>query len=310
MKAVNKIAQHCSDRFLSRDFWAMFFVTGIYCFSVLIYFNIPGTNLGMYNLAIPLFALGILAIYRDLLPDVWQQHKRTLLLTLALYLWLWISALFGGHTATAVKYTIKYSIYFFVFPSLLTLSFKLVRDRKSQVIYLFLLGFTLLIATFGLIEYFYPKFTPLVWIRPLGFYTKDRLMSLFDSPTKLGVMMALGVLNAYVATKLKYLKPYQGFLSGLLCCIIGIASGSRNFAFSVVTATLLGIFPWKTLNKREVIIVTCISTAIAILILGTVPHLPIRILATIQDIPHNWSTFQAVLSGDKEILALDSTPPR
>lgn len=299
--------RHC---FTDRDTWAMVCVAGIYLFSVLIYFNIPTTDLGMYNIAIPLFALVILGIYRDLLPDVWQRHRRTLLLTLAFYCWLWVSAFFGGHTATATKYTIKYSIYFFVFPALLTLSFKFVRDRKSHVIYVFLFVFTLFVSGFGVIEYFHPQLPLLTWIRDVPPEGGKRLISLFDSSTKLGVMMAFGVLNAYLLVRCQFINYYIASIVGFLCLGIGILSGSRNFVFTLISTGLFGLFPLKVFSRREALSIFLLGAALTTILWGSSPRLVTKLNDTVHDIPHNFGVLQELLSGNEEQLLAGSTPSR
>lgn len=294
-----------------RDHWAMVLVTGIYIFSILIHFNIPKTELGMYNLAIPLLALGILGLYRDLLLDVWRYHRRTLLLTIALYFWLWVSAFFGGHTATAIKYTIKYSIYFFVFPALLTLSFEFVRDRKSDWVYQFLWLFTLVAAGFGIVDYFHPQSSLLTWIRFANPYNGARLMSFFDNPNKLGFMMAFGVINVYVMGKLKILKnPVVIALSTGLCGTIGILSGSRNFFVAIILTMLLGIYPWKILGKREILVTLVVAGGLTALMLGITPTVGTRLIKMAQDVPHNWELVQQMMAGDQETITALSTPAR
>ncbi|NEO82917.1 MAG: O-antigen ligase family protein [Spirulina sp. SIO3F2] len=294
-----------------RDHWAMVLVTGIYIFSILIHFNIPTTDLGMYNLAIPLLSLGILVLYRDLLWDVWQHHRRTLLLTIALYLWLWVSAFFGEHTSTAIKYTIKYSIYFFVFPALLTLSFKFVRDRKSDWIYRFFWILTLITAGFGIVDYLYPQFPLLIWIREPNFHVGFRILSFFDNPNKLGIMMAFGVINSYTIGKAEILRrPIVTALSIFVCGVIGILSGSRNFLIAVTLTLVVGIYPWRVVNKREVIMILIVGVMLSAILLSTNSTIELRVMETAQDMPHNWSLIQKMLLGDEEIINASSTPER
>ncbi|MEM8638277.1 MAG: O-antigen ligase family protein [Cyanobacteria bacterium P01_G01_bin.54] len=294
---------------LDRDGWAMVMLTGIYLFSILIHFNIPTTTLGMYNLAIPLLAIGILWLYRDLLLPIWRCHRLTMLLTLGLYIWAWISALFGGYIPIAAKYTIKYSSYFILFPSLLTLCFAFRRNRKTLWIHHFFLAFTLFIAGFGIIDYVYPRFPVLIWIRtyvnPFG---SSRLMSVFDNPTQLGVIMVFGVLNAYIMRKLKYIKTWLAQLSILVCFAIGIGSGSRNFILTLFLSFIFAIYPCRLLSKREIIGSSLIVIFFIFTLSFVAPTTLERSFQTLVEIPQNLAIISQVLNGNLDSLLTGSIP--
>jgi hypothetical protein len=222
---------------------------------------------------------------------------------------MWVSAFFGGHTPTAVKYTIKYSIYFFVFPALLTMSLQYVRDGTTEVIYKFLLVLTLIFAGFGIYEHFVPDSAFLIWIRQENIFP-DRVVSLFNNPNQFGVLMAFGLLNVYVLKKRSSLPHLWWTIPVSVYAIAGTLSESRNMIFTLILSVILAIYPLRIFTKKEVFFTLATSAAVSIIVLATSPRIVAGSFQTVEDIPENITLVQQILSGDQTTIESQDTPHR
>lgn len=283
-----------------RDHCALILLVGIFSFALLVHVNLPGMDLGAYNLTIPLLAIAILGLYGDRLPAFWQTHRPTVLLLLALYLWLWISAFFSVDRAIAFKFSIKYSLYFFTFPALLILAHQYKDHHKLSYLYIFSLSFLLLLAGFGIFEHFAPEFPLFPWIRNgVGYY--GRALSLLQNPNQLGALMAFGVLLNCTLCKARILPGFSLLLCIPPLIVTLILSGSRNGIFVLLVSAMLMVYPYRFVPLK--------AWAIALLlpaVIGTgflVWNQSPRLTANIQQIPQNITTLQAAMAGDPAALA-------
>lgn len=278
-------------------------LVGILIVSLLVHVKLPVIDLGAYNLVIPAFAIAILLLYRDIWPAVWQVHRWTLILTLLLYVWMWISAGLSDYSAIAIKFTIKYSSYFFTFPALLVLAFQYRRDRQLKILYFIILFFLLILAGFGILDYFAPEFPLFPWIRngiPFG----GRIASLLQNPNQLGVLMAFGVVLACTLYQQKILPGYSLFLTIPPLMITLVLSGSRNGLFVFLISLLLILYPYNFFSKKTLIFLIPI---VILACLGLWQVAP-RFAATVQQIPQNIEITQQAIAGNEE--ALNNLPKR
>ncbi len=286
-----------------RDHVALILLVGIFIFSLLVHVNLPGIDLGAYNLTIPLLAIAILGLYGDRLPHFWQTHRRTLLLLLAFYLWLWISAFFSVDRAIAFKFSIKYSIYFFTFPALLILAQQYKQGQKLPWLYGFTLLFLLILAGFGIVEHFVPAFPLFDWIQPnrLSLLGLGRVASVLQNPNQLGALMAFGVLLTCTLCHQRILPGFSllFFIPPLMVTLI--LSGSRNGIFVLLVSGLLMVYPYRFVPLKAWAIALILPAVIAtgLLIWNQNP----RFAANVQQIPQNITTLQAAIAGDQVALA-------
>lgn len=283
-----------------RDHCALILLVGIFLFALLVHVNLPGMDLGAYNFTIPLLAVAILGLYGDRLPQFWQTHHRTLLLLLALYLWLWISAWFSVDRGIAFKFSIKYSIYFFTFPALLSLAQAYQPKQRLPWLYGFTLLFLLILAGFGIFEHFNPNWSFFPWMRNgVGYY--GRSLSLLQNPNQLGALMAFGVVLTCTLCQKRVLPAFSllFFIPPLIVTLI--LTGSRNGIFVLLVSVVLMVYPYRFVPLK--------AWAIALIlpaVIGTgffVWHQSPRLTANIQQIPQNITTIQAAMAGDPAALA-------
>lgn len=278
-------------------------LVGIFSFALLVHVNLPGIDLGAYNLTIPLLAIAILGLYGDRLPTFWQTHRHTLLLLLALYLWLWVSAWFSVDRAIAFKFSIKYSIYFFTFPALLILAQEHKQAETLPRLYGFTLLFLLILAGFGIFEHFNPDWSFFTWMRAgLGAVVwGGRSLSLLQNPNQLGVLMAFGVVLTCTLCHQRILPGFSllFFIPPLIVTLI--LSGSRNGIFVLLVSALLMVYPYRFVPLK--------AWAIALTLLAVVAtgffvwNQSPRLAANIEQIPQNITTLQAAMAGDEAALA-------
>ncbi|MEA5420941.1 O-antigen ligase family protein [Spirulina sp. CCNP1310] len=283
-----------------RDHFALILLVGIFVFALLVHVNLPGMDLGAYNLTIPLLAMAILGLYGDRLPLLWQAHRRTLLLLLALYLWFWISAWFSVDRGIAFKFSIKYSIYFFTFPALLILAQAYQPKQRLPWLYGFTLLFLLILAGFGICEHFNPNWPFFPWIRNgTGYY--GRALSLLQNPNQLGALMAFGVLLTCTLCKERILPSFSllFFIPPLIVTLI--LTGSRNGIFVLLVSGVLMVYPYRFVPLKAWAMALIIPAALAtgFFVWNQSP----RLAANIQQIPQNITTLQAAMAGDEAALA-------
>lgn len=274
---------------------SLILLVGILIVSLLVHVKLPVIDLGAYNLVIPAFAIAILLLYRDIWPAVWQVHRWTLILTVLLYVWMWISAGLSDYSAIAIKFTIKYSSYFFTFPALLVLAFQYRRDRQLKTLYFIILFFLLILAGFGILEYLSPQLFIFLWIRD-GLDWPYRISSLLQNPNQLGVLTALGIILTFTLFHKKVIPIYLLVLTIPLFMTNLILSGSRNGLFVLIFSLLLIIYPYRLISYKV------LAFLLPFFIIGfwRLWHISPKLAQTVQQIPQNLQSIQQFATGNKE----------
>jgi O-antigen ligase len=203
------------------------------CSTLLTLIKIPLINIGIHNILIPLFALLIIGLRINVMKEVFERHRRTIIVIGMLYLWMWISALHSEYQNTAIKYGIKYSYYPLMFIAFLAL---LYNCKHLYIYYRLVFYFLLLIGVFGIIEEVYPKAGIFYLLRPYETYM-PRVASLMQNPNPFGSLMSLGVIYSILLRKDGTLYRSEFIIGTILFTLFAFLSGSRN----AVIVLLMGL---------------------------------------------------------------------
>lgn len=229
--------------------------------STLVRPSLPVIGVAANNVIVPLCAGALAWRARAVLPAAVSTHRRLLSATLALYAWVWISALHGVAPALSARYSAKYGAYVFIFACLLV-----VLHRRRNVCQTLCTAYAALVilAMLGVVESWLPG--PFEFLRGrLAVY--PRVASLLVWPNQLGVLTAtaLGLGGAlWRAGRLATLW----FAASLPILIVALAlSASRNGW--LVCAGVLVLLVWtRVLRPLE-------SGAIGVLLLLALMTFPI-----------------------------------
>ncbi len=222
--------------------------------SLLSRLKIPYTNLSVNYLFFSLLALFLFILNFNSFKKAILDNKKSLVLLVFLYIWIWLCALFSNFLSTAVKYTAISSIYFVLFIVFLGINYK----NKDKISY-FILTFRLIIfiSALGIIQYFFPS----LWLFKVLTYKLDsfypRISSLMQWPNQFAVVMAIGVSLALILYKNRGISKFEFYLSLVLFLADISLALSRNGWLML----LLGIFLlwlYKIINIKEIIIIMSI----------------------------------------------------
>lgn len=211
--------------------------------------KIPYINLGVHNVLIPAFSLTILGMRKDALKDAVICHRKTLIFMALLYTWMWISALVSAHQETAVKYSVKYTLYPVMLAAFLVLTY---RNERISNYYRLIIYFLLMLSFFGVLEEISPLLSIFKIIKS-DYTCFPRISSLMQNPNPFGLLMSMGIILAIILRN-------DGTISGIECivnCILFILttllSGSRNAVITFLFGFIL-LFAYREirLGRRSV----------------------------------------------------------
>lgn len=197
------------------------------CSSLLIYYlKLPCIGYGVYNLLLPLCAVLLAAFNLRQFKKTFRYHRQALFFLFLLYIWMWVSALFSDFQGIALKYSVKYSIHFIVLVCFLILTYK---KEEPFSYYRCILRFLLLLAVFGIVEYFFHDLWLFTLLRsPHSLDVYPRISSLMQWPNQLGILLSVGMLLGLMLHKEKSIAALECYCGIFLFTIVIALAGSRN----------------------------------------------------------------------------------
>jgi O-antigen ligase len=222
--------------------------------SLLSRLKIPYTNLSVNYLFFSLLALFLFILNFNSFKKAILDNKKSLVLLVFLYIWIWLCALFSNFLSTAVKYTTISSIYFVLFIVFLGINYK----NKDKISY-FILTFRLIIfiSALGIIQYFFPSlglFKVLTY-KLDSFY--PRISSLMQWPNQFAVVMAIGVSLAFILYKNRGISKFEFYLS-LVLFIADISLALSRNGWLMLFLVIFLLWLYKIINVKEIIIIMSI----------------------------------------------------
>lgn len=223
--------------------------------------SLPGLEVAANNLVVPLCAGALAWRARATLWEVLARHRLLLAATLALYLWVWISALLGEAPSLSMRLSAKYGAYAFVFVCLLLALHRPPRARRAlRAVHAALV----VLAMLAVLEVFAPR--PFEQVRgPL--LVPTRVASLLVWPNQLGVLSAVALALGAAAWRARWLAPWWFATSLPILLAASALSGSRNGWF-VLGAALVLLVWMRVLRPLQ-------SAAIGVLFLLALVTFPI-----------------------------------
>lgn len=285
--------------------------------SIFVHVNHPSLAPISYNLGLPLitfFILGCIGQQYRLFIHLVQRYRILFIYLGLFYGWLWLSAFSSDYPATAIKFCVKYSLYYLIFIYFLAISESAAaqhvaksgaeaQDRPTSMFYRLLLLFLTLLAGFGLLEKWQPQHFIFLWLRPPGL-SSVRIASLLQNPNPLGALMALGLILSFVLWRQQHIKAWIWLVtSGLLGSAL-VWSGSRNALLILAISLILAIYPYRLIPRLV------LWGLVPLVVLGTWQNLPVlgRVSQTLQEIPANIALINQANQGDP--AAIQQLPPR
>lgn len=204
--------------------------------SLLIEVRLPAIGVSAATLCVPLSAAALAWMRRDALREAFERYRPLLGAALAVYAWMWISAIGGFDPALSIRYVVKYTNYFVAFAALLVfLDRRPTTEAAQPVAY----GFLVVLGVFGVVEYWQPQASFFTFFRRQP-TAHPRVVSLMIWPNQFAVLMAIAIgwgatlLNRRKISPLSFYAatPFLGFTLAL--------SGSRSgwLVFIVLFAVL------------------------------------------------------------------------
>ncbi len=219
--------------------------------SLLSRLKIPYTNLSVNYLLFSLLALFLFILNFHSFKKAILYNKKSLILLVFLYIWIWLCALFSNFSSTAIKYTVISSIYFVLFIVFLGITYKN-KDKLSYFIFTFRL--IIFISALGIIQYFFPS----LWLFKVLTYKLDsfypRISSLMQWPNQFAVVMAIGVSLALIIYKNRGISKFEFYLSLVLFIAdISLALSRNGWLMLFLVICLLWIYRQIKIKKTLII---------------------------------------------------------
>ena len=167
----------------------------------------------------------------------------------ALYIWIWICTLLSDFQVTALTYTLKYSTYFFVFISFLTITFN---QQNMRFYYRVVLQFMNFLAILGFVELFFPNLWILKLLKYPSFY--PQIGSILQNPNQFGVLMAVGAILALILYYKKFISKLELYISEILFLISIAISASRN-SWLVFLLGMFLLLLYRIINLKQMILI-------------------------------------------------------
>jgi O-antigen ligase len=181
---------------------------------------------------------------------------------------MWVSTLSSDYESIAIKFAIKYTIYFALFLLFLVLTHQFKYSALIEY-YMLILYFLITLAGFGFLEKLNPEASIFEWVRSTNLSFNDafptaRVFSLLQNPNDFGALMVLGLILVLALYKQVYLSTPRFFLYTLAFIPNIIFSASRNafitlFIISLVALTFFDIFRRNHLYIFLIIIIILFS---------------------------------------------------
>ncbi len=209
--------------------------------------KLPYIHLAVSTVFIPLLSVGLIVLNFDSLGVLYNKCRGLLIILLLLYISMWCSALFSDYRYTAVKFSIKFSMYFLLFIAFLALSVQRL-DKSSILAFRFLA----MLALWGLIEFFFPQ----MWIFSVMRSTYPRISSFMVWPNQYGVLMSLGFIISIVLHRERSIGRVEILVSAIGFIAALALSGSKN-GYCVLVLGLLFIFWHGYINARGLAVLLC-----------------------------------------------------
>jgi O-antigen ligase len=202
----------------------------------------PVFAVGISNFLIPVFALGLVVLYRGSIPAVFARQKWLLAALLGLSVWALVASLFGVMPAVSSYYWLKFNLLGLAVPAFLLL---VARERRMWTATRLVHAFLLALALVGIIEVIFPQSPIFSTFRSEGSLSiYPRVASLLGWPNQFGLLMAVGV----VLTELLRRRGFIERRVGLVCTAIFLTqvaqSGSRN-----AWLALFGALGWMAVRR-------------------------------------------------------------
>lgn len=227
------------------------------CFSLLLISSLLSRvdtpySFSIHYLLIPLFSTILIILNRNYLTKIFRFHKKILVAFGAMYIWIWVCTLLSNFQVTALTYTLKYSTYFFVFISFLTITFN---HKNMRFYYRVIFQLMNLIAVLGFVELFFPNLWIFKLLKYPSFY--PQIGSILQNPNQFGVLMAVGAILALILYHKKFIFKLELYISEILFLVSIAISASRN-AWLVFLLGMFLLLLYRIINlKQMILIVSC-----------------------------------------------------
>ena len=186
-----------------------------------------------------IFASLLIVLNLEQVKTAVRYHRYSLVFLLLLYAWMWVSAYFSDFQSTAINHSMKYSIYVLIFFSFLILTYKK-RDRLSY--YRLALVFFIVLAIFGIIEYFYPHFKLFYALRsPISLNVYPRISSVMQWPNQFGILMSIGFVLSHILFSKKSISISLFYISSIIFIFVVTLSASTNAWLMVFAGAFIAL---------------------------------------------------------------------
>lgn len=206
-------------------------------------------SFSIHYLLLPLFSSILILLNFKHLTKLFRCHKIILVSFGTLYIWIWICTLLSDFQVTALTYTLKYSTYFFVFISFLTITFN---QQNMKFYYRVILQFINLLAVLGLVELFFPNLWIFKLLKYPSFY--PQIGSILQNPNQFGVLMAVGAILALILYYKKFISKLELYISEILFLISIAISASRN-SWLVFLLGMFLLLLYRIINLKQMILI-------------------------------------------------------
>jgi hypothetical protein len=209
-------------------------------------------SFSIHYLLLPLFSISLMIFNLNYVTKIFRYHKRILVAFGALYIWILICTLASNFQVTALTYTLKYSTYFFVFISFLTITFN---QQNMRFYYRVVLQFINFLAVLGFVELFFPNLWIFKLLKYPSFY--PQIGSILQNPNQFGVLMAVGAILALILYYKKFISKLELYISEILFLVSIAISASRN-SWLVFLLGMFLLLLYRIINlKQMILIVSC-----------------------------------------------------
>jgi len=266
------------------------------------YPKFPWINTSVYNLSYPLVLLLVLVVINfEKSKEIFGRHRLTIYLAVTFYGWSWVSALFSDMQRVAIWYSLRYSIYLFLFLALLPITAR--ADLRSPLLRL-VLRFLIIIGAFGILEYLGTGRWIFTWMRSPDSLGGSRIASLLQGPNEFSTLMAIGAVLALLLRRANSISPLESYLSLPLFIAMVSLSASRNGALLFLLGIFLG-WIYRVLNIKWVIGIFAVWLACVTLLPLTPKQSEIRPSSRY---PFRAPTLQAKPASEPSITTMPARP--
>jgi hypothetical protein len=157
--------------------------------------------------------------------------------------------LLSDFQVTALTYTLKYSTYFFVFISFLTITFD---QQNMRFYYRVVLEFINFLAVLGFVELFFPNLWIFKLLKYPSFY--PQIGSILQNPNQFGVLMAVGAILGLILYYKKFISKLELYISEILFLVSIAISASRN-SWLVFLIGIFLLLLYRIINLKQMILI-------------------------------------------------------